>query len=173
MEFFAALVLALPAFVANMAPVVAQHIRALDVLAHPIDGGRMWRGTRILGSHKTWRGVLVAILAGGITAALAGGIATSSLPVALSGFLFGMYAGFLAIGGDALKSIIKRRLGRESGKPWLPWDQTDYMLMFLLGTYPFLQWDLTSAAFLLVIAFFGNLATNYLAFKIGVKSTPW
>lgn len=173
MDLLTALILALPAFAANMAPVVAQHIRALDFLTIPLDGGRTLRGAPVVGPHKTWRGVCVAVFVGGITGGVAGVLATGTASVAFSGFLFGMYAGFLAIGGDALKSFAKRRISRESGKPWLPWDQIDYMLVFLLGTYPFMQWDAASAVFLLTIAFFGNLAVNYAAHRLGFKSTPW
>ena len=39
-----------PAYLANMAPVVAQG--HFDWLDRPLDGGRTWRGTRIFGAHR-------------------------------------------------------------------------------------------------------------------------
>ena len=50
-----------PAYFANMAPVFARgHFATLAV---PIDGGRRWRGRRILGDHKTWRGIVAGVVA--------------------------------------------------------------------------------------------------------------
>lgn len=171
MEFLVALLLALPAFVANMAPVAVQSLRLCEWLAVPVDGGRKWHGTAILGPHKTWRGFFAAIVAGGLGGLLVHVLTEFSFSGA--SLAYGMYAGLLAITGDLLKSFFKRRLGRESGRPWLPWDQTDYMILFLIGTYPLIFWDAASALFLLAVAFFGNLATNYLAYTFGLKSTPW
>jgi CDP-2,3-bis-(O-geranylgeranyl)-sn-glycerol synthase len=44
-----------PAYLANMSPVLVQ--RSFERLATPIDGGRSYRGKRILGDHKTWMGL--------------------------------------------------------------------------------------------------------------------
>ena len=51
-----------PAYVANMSPVVVRN--RFPSLAAPIDGGLSWRGRRLLGDHKTWRGLLVGIVVG-------------------------------------------------------------------------------------------------------------
>lgn len=32
-------------------------------LARPLDGGMVWRGKRLLGDHKTWRGIVVIVAA--------------------------------------------------------------------------------------------------------------
>ena len=45
----------LPAYVANMSPVLVRG--RFKALALPIDGGRWLWGKRILGDHKTWRGL--------------------------------------------------------------------------------------------------------------------
>jgi CDP-2,3-bis-(O-geranylgeranyl)-sn-glycerol synthase len=52
----------LPAYLANMSPVLIG--RRFGALAIPIDGGRTLWGKRILGDHKTWRGLLAGIVAG-------------------------------------------------------------------------------------------------------------
>lgn len=52
----------LPGLLANMSPVLIG--RRLSALAIPMDDGRTLRGKRILGDHKTWRGLLVGIVAG-------------------------------------------------------------------------------------------------------------
>ena len=38
------------------APVLRWNL--LPALARPLDGGRRWRGRRLLGDNKTWRGAL-------------------------------------------------------------------------------------------------------------------
>jgi CDP-2,3-bis-(O-geranylgeranyl)-sn-glycerol synthase len=42
-------------------------IRHLD---QPIDGGRSYRGRRIFGDHKTWRGILTGMVAGTLVVGL-------------------------------------------------------------------------------------------------------
>ena len=61
MILFEVLYLALPAFVANMAPVVATRLNILPALAVPIDSGVLLRGKPLLGKNKMWRGVIVAV----------------------------------------------------------------------------------------------------------------
>jgi CDP-2,3-bis-(O-geranylgeranyl)-sn-glycerol synthase len=47
--------------VANMAPVF---FKKIPILGAPIDNGKTWRGKRIFGDNKTWRGIIAAILIG-------------------------------------------------------------------------------------------------------------
>lgn len=71
----------------------------------PVDLGlTLPDGRRILGSHKTWRG----LGAGVIAAALVGLLTGLNLSVG-AGF------GVLALAGDLLSSAVKRRLGRAPG----------------------------------------------------------
>src|SRR6185369_16468061 len=53
----------LPAALANMAPIFAAHTAALKKFDTPMDFGRTFRGRRILGDHKTWRGLVSGIVA--------------------------------------------------------------------------------------------------------------
>jgi CDP-2,3-bis-(O-geranylgeranyl)-sn-glycerol synthase len=61
-------------------------------------------GERLLGDHKTWRGLLCAVLACGLAGALSG-----------FGALRGCGFGALALLGDASSSLVKRRLGCAPG----------------------------------------------------------
>ena len=75
-------------------------------LGWPLDfGATLPDGHRLLGDHKTWRGLLGGMLACGIVAMLFG-----------LGFDLGVWFGALALAGDALSSLIKRRLGRAPGR---------------------------------------------------------
>ena len=73
--------------------------------AAPLDGGLQWRdGRRLLGEHKTWKGLLVGTLGSGLAGLLVG-----------SGFAVGVVFGALSLAGDALSSLAKRRLNLAPG----------------------------------------------------------
>ena len=55
----AALALSLAFILAGTAHVLWMGSPLSRRLAIPIDGGRDWRGRRLLGDHKTWRGFVV------------------------------------------------------------------------------------------------------------------
>lgn len=94
--------------VANSAPVVASWLLG-PRLAWPLDFGlKLHDGARLLGAHKTWRGLVIAALAAAGASTLIG------LPAAV-----GAVAGAAAMLGDALSSFVKRRLKHRPGA-WLP-----------------------------------------------------
>lgn len=129
-----------PAYLANMTPVLVRgHFEAL---ARPIDGGRCFRGVRIFGDHKTWRGLLGGVVGGVLVwevqrALWLAGVGVSLAPFDygahpfLPGFLLGLGTGI----GDAVKSFFKRRVGIPPGHSWLVFDQLDFMV----GAYVFLM----------------------------------
>jgi len=129
-----------PAYLGNMSPALVG--RWFTALAVPIDGGRTLGGRRILGDHKTWRGLLSGIVVGALVYELqrlafgAGLVRELALidyaahPLA-PGLLMGLSAGI----GDAVKSFFKRRLGIAPGRPWLVFDQLD----FLVAAYAFVS----------------------------------
>jgi len=93
-----------------------------DRWQRPVDGGRRFLdGKPLFGSHKTWRGLVGAVLAG----ALAGG---------LLGFPWweGPLVASLAMAGDLISSFIKRRMGDRESSPVPGLDQV------FEGALPFL-----------------------------------
>lgn len=142
----------LPALVANMAPVL---IRRLPLGAWPIDGGRTWRGRRLLGDNKTWRGLIAGLTFGSITSLLQG----YSLG-------WGVWLGCGALCGDALKSFFKRQLDIPPGHPWRPWDQIDVVIGVLLFT----QWWYPLSLRHIVTAFIVIGFLMYTVSIIGVKA---
>ena len=85
----------------------------------PLDGGVALRdGTRLLGSHKTWRGLVAAVVCCAIVARFAG-----------LGFGLGAAFGALALLGDAASSFIKRRLRMRPGAEVLGLDQLAEVLL--------------------------------------------
>jgi hypothetical protein len=117
-HWFAALLLVIAA---NVAPWAAG--RYLPGLWRaPLDGGAtLADGTRVLGDHKTWRGLIVGALACGIVAWL----------FQLSPLL-GSAFGTLSLGADTASSFIKRRFRLPSGTEIPGLDQLPEALVPLL-----------------------------------------
>ena len=164
-----------PAYVANMAPVVARG--HAEWLAKPMDGGRHWRGRRLLGDHKTWRGLLAGIAAGALAFALQRWLWERGLgrEVALldyggadpwlPGALLGLGAGL----GDAVKSFFKRRVDIAPGGSWIGFDQLDFMVgAYACVSIVFVPPLLETVA-ILPLVFLGSVATSTAGYWLGVK----
>lgn len=168
----------LPAYFANMAPVLCKDV--LKPLAIPIDGDRTLRGKEILGDHKTWRGVIVATIAGMFVFWLQQ-LLYQFVPIqkmslfnySTMPMLSGALLGFGAILGDAVKSFAKRRIGVKPGVMWFPFDQIDYPIgAMLLGSAFFIPpAKIWAAGILLSIIL--SLLVNYCSFKLGWKDVPF
>ena len=90
--------------VANVLPWAASRLLPRRWTA-PLDCGLRSRdGRRLLGDHKTWKGLLVGTLGCGLTAMLTG-----------PGLAIGAGFGALSLAGDALSSALKRRLRLAPG----------------------------------------------------------
>lgn len=172
----------LPAADANMAPIFAAHLPWLKRFDAPIDGGRTFHGKPLLGTHKTWRGLLAGMVVStlifwlqqvllahvGWLRPLAGGVDYAALPTFVLGPLFGLGA----LGGDAVKSFFKRRVGVESGKSWLPFDQLDYVIGGILVTLPFVRLAWTQYLTMLIVWFLMHLLFSYLGWLLHLKEAP-
>jgi len=164
-----------PAYLGNMSPALVT--RWFHALATPIDGGRTLGGRRVLGDHKTWRGLLAGIVVGALVfevqrlvywAGLARDLALidyAAHPV-LPGVVMGLAAGI----GDAVKSFFKRRVGIRPGQRWLVWDQLDflvasYLAVWLVYSPPPLLATLLSVP--IIIA--GHVAVTSIGYWLGLK----
>lgn len=173
------LYLTLPAFVANMMPVFAARLAVLPSLAKPMDAGRTWRGKRILGENKTWRGTIAAVFGSTVVVLVQfyegfpltiETVVYDSVALAIA---FGVLVGLLVIVGDGIGSFIKRQFNFKSGQPCIPLDQIDYIVVFIIGTLPFISWTVEGAVALVLVTFFLNLGTNALGYVAGIKNTYW
>ncbi|WP_254769093.1 CDP-2,3-bis-(O-geranylgeranyl)-sn-glycerol synthase [Salinilacihabitans rarus] len=167
----------LPAYVPNNAAVLAGGGR-------PIDGGREWNGRRILGDGKTWRGTAVGTLAGAVLALVlnaVGGDVGAALGVSLPEFPVPVVLAlpFGAMLGDILASFLKRRTGRERGAAFPGVDQLDFVVVSLAlaaavapGWFrEVFLWDVLFVV--LVITPILHVATNAIAYTLGLKDEPW
>jgi len=172
--------LALPAYFANMAPVIFAKVGLLKSLARPIDNGRKLGSDYIFGSGKTWRGiisaVILSIIISGIQAWLFGWDFFRSISVVdypHKWLIFGCLAGLGAILGDLFKSFLKRRVGILSGRSWPIFDQLDFIVGFFLFTYLLVRpsWQLIIAVFVLTLVL--HPLTNVIAYVLKIKEVWW
>ncbi|MCD6094637.1 CDP-archaeol synthase [bacterium] len=164
----------LPAYITNMAPPI---VRRINLLNTPVDFGKKWKDTPILGSHKTWRGIFFGLIAGMSMALFQKWLYQFSFIKKISFldyssiniFLFGFLISSGALFGDLLFSFLKRRRNIKPGKPWIPFDQIDYVIGSFLFLAPFFKISFLAWSVILVLTFFLHLIVNYLGFLLGIS----
>ena len=179
----AGLWLMLPALVPNSAAVLLGGGR-------PIDFGKSWRGRRILGDGKTWRGftggagcgIIVGLMQ--ITAADLGNLGEmwtfGEWPSALT---IVVCLGLGSMLGDSMGSFVKRRLGVGRGKRAPGLDQYNFVigavLLVAIFNYSWFQthyiegvaiWSLVA---LLVVVPALHRSINIIGYRLGRKDVPW
>lgn len=170
-SWLAAFLFFLPAAIANATPVIANKVPLLKNWKTPLDLHKTWRGQRLLGTNKSWRGLVTGTLFGGLTALLVGALTSVSDP-SLSTFLLGSVIGFGALVGDAVESFFKRQRGIGAGRSWFPFDQIDYIIGGLVFVYPITRLPLGTIA-MIFITFFGlHLLGAYVGYLTGLKDKP-
>lgn len=174
-EIVVALWAMLPAYVPNNAAVLFGGGR-------PIDGERVYRGNRLLGDGKTWRGT-----AGGTLTGVGCALLLNALSAVIPGMRFiprfpamvviALPAGAMA--GDLLASFLKRRRDHERGAAVPGLDQLDFLfgaLVFTLIAAPgwfFETFTLPVIAVVLLITPVFHLSANLLAYRVGWKNEPY
>jgi CDP-2,3-bis-(O-geranylgeranyl)-sn-glycerol synthase len=136
-----ALWLVLPAYIANASALLVGG-------GTPIDFDKNWKdGRRILGDGKTWRGFfagafvgisagfgfsIVAILANNSDFAFLGLSDFGRFPIMIP-IIFSICFGALL--GDLIESFFKRRVGKNRGEDWIPFDQIDFIVGVLFFSF--------------------------------------
>ncbi|OVE74717.1 hypothetical protein BVX95_01430 [archaeon D22] len=171
-EILSILYLLVPAYFANMIPVIAKKI---DFLNYPLDFGKKINGKRILGTNKTFRGLFFGTLAGGLVfyiqkiAHIEGFRAFSYIEYTEFGVWFGFLIGFVTIVGDALESFVKRQLDKKPGKPWVPWDQLDFVIANFIVLSFIIDFSLVSIILTSIVVTLGDMVVQYSGYKLGMK----
>lgn len=175
MDVLFAFLIFLPAGTANMSPVFANHIPLLNRWNTPVDFGKKYRGKRLLGDNKRWRGIAFGTFVGIMTALIEFAIISrfifsfrTALAVAVSGALMG----FGALAGDAIESFFKRQAGVKPGHSWFPFDQIDYIIGGLLMSYPVIGWPASLALTIFLLYFGLHIIVSYLGYLVGLKDKP-
>ncbi|MBI5451398.1 MAG: CDP-archaeol synthase [Gammaproteobacteria bacterium] len=148
--------------VANGAPVLAQ--RLLGVYgAWPIDGGHhLADGRPVLGPAKTWRGLLLSMLACAVMAPWLG----------LSWQLGASFA-LCSMIGDMASSFIKRRLGRPASSPVFLLDQLPECVLPVALLAAGLQLDLSHSVLVIVLFVMLERPLSWLLFRLTIRQQPY
>jgi len=161
-----ALYFMLPAYFANMAPVLTKnHFKKLAI---PVNA-------KLFGKNKTWRGFISAIIFAMIIAFIQQWIGWNSIIdySKVNIWLLGFLLGFGAMFGDKLESFFKRRIGIPPGKPWYVFDQLDFPLgamMFASFIVPFTWIDFT---IIIVGTFVLTVLVNHISYWLGIRKVCW
>jgi len=155
-----ALYFILPAYCANAAPMIFGGGR-------PIDAGKnLSNGKPILGSHKTYQGFFFGLFIG----TLVGFVLSALFPYnAMLGFMLSLGA----LTGDLTKSFIKRRLDLPPGSSLPIADQLDFVIGALLFSLPVSPPPLLIVLIIIIITPPIHLLTNFFAYLVGMKKSPW
>jgi CDP-2,3-bis-(O-geranylgeranyl)-sn-glycerol synthase len=171
-----------PAAIANGSPVFAAKLPVLRHWNTPVDLGASYRGKRILGDHKTWRGLIIGMVVATITLYfqhlvaghivslqhLTQGLDYQQAPLLILGPLFGLGA----LGGDAVKSFFKRLLHIQPGKSWFPFDQLDYIIGACLAVLAYIQLSLAQYLWALAVWLFIHVASVYIGYLLHLRERP-
>jgi len=150
-----------PAYCANAVPVLAGGGKSIDL------GKTLPDGRPIFGKNKTYRGFFAGLAIGTVT-----GLAETAVfhyPI-----MFGFIVSLGALVGDLTGAFLKRRLNIPPGGLLPVVDQIDFVLGAILFSIPFpfaRNWELIVTVLLLTPPI--HLVTNYVAYKLKLKSNPW
>lgn len=169
-----------PAMIANSTPIVAAKLPWLRELNYPIDFHKTLRGIRIFGDHKTIRGFIT-----GVAAALLVGLIQNQLyldtvwlqetiPLDMVNGVYLLFVALTACGallGDMVESFIKRQLEIAPGKPWVPFDQIDFIIGAILLSIVFFRFNWKIYLCFLAIGVAMHLLASVFAYLTGLRKT--
>jgi CDP-2,3-bis-(O-geranylgeranyl)-sn-glycerol synthase len=149
-----------PAYCANAAPVLAGGGLPLDFGKNFVDG------RRVFGKNKTFRGFFFG---------LAIGVLVGLTENFLFGYplLFSVLSPLGALMGDLAGAFLKRRLDIAPGGVLPIVDQVDFVVGAIVFSLPLSIISLELAIAMLIITPPIHLLTNFLAYKLKLKSNPW
>lgn len=173
----------LPAMLPNSAAVIFGGGTKMDL-------GKSWRGKRIFGDGKTWRGFFGGAFSGMLLGLMMLGASHffdtkghwgyGSIEQGI-GIVTALSFG--AVLGDLIGAFVKRRMGLERGEKAPILDQYDFVAGALLLTalfYPdwiyntYIEgWNILALIFLLVIMFGLHRIVNIIGYRAGLKDEPW
>jgi CDP-2,3-bis-(O-geranylgeranyl)-sn-glycerol synthase len=152
-----------PAYCANAAPVLVGGGLPMDFGKNFLDG------KRVFGKNKTFRGFFFGWTIG-IIVGLVEGVVFGFLPYSP---LFSVLTPLGALLGDLTGAFLKRRLNIAPGGLLPVVDQVDFVVGAILFSLPLAVINWSLAVTVLIITPPIHLVTNYVAYKLKLKSNPW
>ena len=155
--------------------------------AIPLDGGRTFRGRRLLGANKTLRGFVIMVPATGVSFAVLAGV-LGGLPSGPAGLwpissadyaLLGTWAGFGFMLGELPNSFVKRQFGVAPGHAakgvytgplFLMLDRVDSILGMLLALAIVVPVPWLTCAYVLIAGSLLHASFSMALFQLGGKA---
>lgn len=169
----------LPVAIANMMPVFVR--TKFKRLAYPLDLHQKIFGKRILGEHKTIRGLLFGVLGAIIISYLQFYLYMipffknlSFVPYGqINPLNYGVLVGLGVIIGDAFGSFVKRMRGIAPGDSYIPLDQIVAPIGAMLFIIPY--YKVTFGIFLtsIIISFFAHIIIKYIGYTLKIDRRKW
>jgi CDP-2,3-bis-(O-geranylgeranyl)-sn-glycerol synthase len=170
-----------PAGFANLAAFASGKIPFLKKYHFPADCYIKIRGKRLLGSHKTVRGFVAAILVGILACYLEilwyGGSfwVREHVPVdyyTIDPITLGGLLGFGALSGDAVKSFFKRLKDIPPGQSWFPFDQIDYIIGGVIFSLFAIQLPVLDYLLVFIVWFLLHPLMTFLGYLLKLRKKP-
>ena len=155
--------------------------------AIPLDGGRTFRGRRLLGANKTLRGFVIMVPATGVSFTVLSGV-LGGLPSRVAGLwpissadyaLLGTWAGFGFMLGELPNSFVKRQLGVDPGhaanatSTWplfLVLDRIDSILGMLIALAIAVPIPWLTSMYVLIVGPLLHASFSVVLFELGGKA---
>jgi len=158
----------LPAYLANMAPVIVK--KSFKKLAIPVN-------TNIFGKNKTYRGLIFGILFAIIIAFIQYLVYPQLKDLSFldysNWFKIGFLMGFGAVFGDIIESLVKRRLKYKPGQPFVPLDQLDFVLGSLLFISLIFIPTIKMIITIIIVSFILHVLVNHSAYYLKIRNEKW
>ena len=140
----------------------------------PLDCNRKLLGAPVFGKGKTLEGTLSGLAFGLLSVfLLAHFLPEYTAWLHPNYLLFGSLLCFGAVAGDLMGSFIKRRSGIQRGGRVFLLDQLDFVIGGIALTYWLAAPKPEEAALIVVITLFAHCLSNYIAYRLKMKSVPW
>ena len=168
--------LMMPAYFANMAPVM---VKKINLLVFPIDFNKTIGNKPILGKNKTFSGIIFGVIFAVVISYIQfllydfESFRNISFLSYQNWLLFGFLMGFGSLLGDLVKSFFKRRLGIAPGDKFIPFDQTDFVVGALIFVMPVFNVTLQIFVASLLVSFVGHVIINHAAFCLKIRDVKW
>ncbi len=168
--FLQALYFFLPAYFANMAPVM---FKKLPILEKSIN-------KKALGKNKTWRGLILGIFFGTFVFYLQQLLYAKEILISLAlidynghPLLLGLALAIGALLGDLIESYFKRKNKIKPGKPWIPYDQLDFVVGALLLSSLFYVPRVEAILIILMASPLLHVLVNHIGFYLGIRKAKF
>ena len=170
-----------PAGFANLAAFAAGKIKALKKFSYPVDCYKKYKGKRILGNHKTFRGFVAAIVIGIFFCTIQVWFYENfsfirqliSLNYSeVNPIILGSLLGFGALFGDSIKSFFKRLKNIPPGESWFPFDQIDYIVGGIFFSLLYIRLPVWDYVYLFIVWFLIHPLTTFIGYLLRLRRKP-